>query len=115
MAVALGLLVDRVGVREIGEGEGLRSAHLRRGDRERGTCGVLPPRVVVPADEAGRAQDRECELAAGQLILRHLVEQEGHAARGDEGRSGIRRDRHLPVPAFGLEAALDDSELSLRA
>ena len=102
-------------VREEGEADAPEAVELRRRDLELRPRRHLAVRMVGPADQPDRAQQRQRELApVHELVFHDVVEEDCDASGVDEavGREG--RQRHLAVPALRLEASLDHGELPFR-
>ena len=102
-------------IRQDREGEGPRPEQLRPGRGQDRAGRLVAVGVVVAADQAGRPEHGDGQLATGveQLVLDDVPGQHGDPAGGHERVGGLRRQRVLAVAALGRQAALDHRELAL--
>ncbi len=90
--------------------------HLCAGDRHLRAGWVLAIGVVVAADQAGRAQQREGHLGAAidQLVLHDVIQQHAEAARLDPAMGRKGGQGLLAISTLAGKPALDHGELALR-
>jgi hypothetical protein len=117
---ALGLgqhavLVPVAGVGVDGQPGRHRPEALGAGGRGRRPGRFVPVAVVVAADQADRAEQRQGQLGrvGEQLVLGDVVEQDRDPAGVDEAAGREGRQGHLAVAALGLQAPPDHRELAL--
>ena len=92
-----------------------RPAALGGRDLDLRARGALAVRVGAAADQPGRAEDGQRQLAAAHhLVLHRVLEERRHSTGIDEAVGGERRQGDLTEPLLGLEGALDDGELAFR-
>src|SRR5205814_9227971 len=102
------------GIRKQAEREPPWADHLGGGNADLGAGWILAKWIVVAADQAGRPQDGQCQLAAvDELVFRDMIQEDRRPRDMDEAVGRARRRRNLPVAGLAGQPAIDDRELAL--